>query len=43
MHRYSFLCEEQQAARVSELSAEYGLTEAEVLRQLVEAGLQSLD
>lgn len=43
MRRYTLVCEEQQAERVQRLATEYGLTEQEVLRQLVDAGLETVE
>ncbi len=43
MHRYTLFCDERMANRVEGLAAEYGLTEQEVLKQLVETGLEELD
>lgn len=43
MRRYTLVCEEHQAERVERLATEYGLTEQEVLRQLVDAGLETID
>ena len=43
MRRFTLVCEDRQARRVERLAARYGLTEREVLRQLLEVGLDSLD
>ena len=43
MHRLTVLCEERQAARVERLATRYGVTEQEVVRQLIDAGLQYAD
>jgi hypothetical protein len=43
MQRYTVLFEDREAGRIAELAQEYGLTEREVLRQLVELGLEHLD
>jgi hypothetical protein len=43
MHRYTVLFEDRQATRIQGLASQYGLTEQEVLRQLVELGLDHLD
>jgi len=40
--RYTLLCDDDVAHEVRALSREYGLTEEEVLRQLVDLGLESL-
>jgi hypothetical protein len=43
MHRYAVLVEDRQARRVEALAGQYGLTEQEVLRQLVEVGLDTVE
>jgi 2-iminoacetate synthase ThiH len=43
MRRFTLLCDDRQARRVERLAARYGLTEREVLRQLLDLGLDSLD
>lgn len=43
MRRFTLLCEEPVADEVELLAREYDLTEEEVLRQLVETGLENLD
>lgn len=43
MQRYTLECDEQLAAEIEGLAAKYGLTEQEVIRQLVDVGLESLD
>ncbi|WP_332897199.1 MULTISPECIES: CopG family transcriptional regulator [unclassified Haladaptatus] len=43
MRHYSLVCEDHLAEQVARLAQEYGLTEEEVLRQLISAGLSSLD
>lgn len=40
MRRFSLVCEESQAREIEGLAREYGLTEAEVLEQLVDLGLE---
>ena len=40
VHRYSFVCNDRAAAQVAALAREYGLTESEVLRQLIDIGLE---
>ena len=43
MHQFTLVCDERQARRVERLAAQYDLTEREVLRQLLDLGLDSLD
>lgn len=43
MRRFTLVCDDRQARRVERLATQYGLTEREVLRQLIELGLDSLD
>jgi predicted DNA-binding protein len=43
MHRLTVLCEERQAERVQRLATRYGVTEQEVVRQLIDAGLEHID
>lgn len=38
--RYSLVCDDRTAAQITALTREYGLTESEVLRQLIEIGLE---
>lgn len=38
--RYSLVCDDRLAARVDAIAKEYGLTEAEVLHQLIAIGLE---
>lgn len=38
--RYSLVCDDQLASQVDALAREYGLTESEVLHQLVAIGLE---
>ncbi|ADJ14310.1 CopG family transcriptional regulator [Halalkalicoccus jeotgali] len=38
--RYSLVCDDQLAAKVDAIATEYGLTETEVLHQLVALGLE---
>lgn len=38
--RYSLVCDDRTAAQVSALAREYGLTESEVLQQLIDIGLE---
>jgi hypothetical protein len=41
--RYTVVCDDDVARDVESLAAEYGLTEEEVLRQLVDLGLEEVD
>jgi len=41
--KYSVVCEDSLAADIDELAREYGLSEQEVLRQLIENGLEHVD
>jgi hypothetical protein len=41
--RYRLVCEDDVAGRVGTLAKRYGLTESEVLSQLVEIGLESCE
>lgn len=41
--RYSLVCDERTAERIDDLSREYGLTEQEVLRQLIRRGLDTTE
>ncbi|MEF8842076.1 MAG: CopG family transcriptional regulator [Haloarculaceae archaeon] len=43
MRRFTLVCDDRQARRVERLATQYGLTEREVLRQLIDLGLDSLD
>lgn len=43
MRRFTVVCDDRQARRVERLASQYDLTEREVLRQLLEAGLESLE
>jgi hypothetical protein len=43
MRRFTVVCDDRQARRVERLASRYDLTEREVLRQLLEAGLESLE
>lgn len=38
--RYSLVCDDRLAAQVDAIAKEYGLTEAEVLHQLITIGLE---
>lgn len=41
--RFTVVCDEDRARRVRSLAREYGLTEEEVVRQLVDLGLEDLE
>jgi 2-iminoacetate synthase ThiH len=41
--RYTLVCDEDQAREVSRLAREYDLTEEEVLRQLLDLGLDEIE
>ncbi len=43
MARYCLECEEGLARQIKGLATRYGLTEEEVLEQLVEVGLEEID
>ncbi|MUV88337.1 CopG family transcriptional regulator [Natronomonas sp. CBA1123] len=43
MERYTLVCDETMAQQIEGLAVEYGLTEQEVLEQLVGVGLEELD
>lgn len=43
MQRFTVLFEDRQARRVERLAVQYGLTEREVVRQLVELGLETVE
>jgi hypothetical protein len=43
MARYCLECDEEVAGRIEGLATQYGLTEEEVLEQLVEIGLEEID
>lgn len=43
MRDFTLVCDDRQARRVERLAAQYELTEREVLRQLLDLGLDSLD
>lgn len=40
--RYTVVCDDDRAQEVRTLAKEYGLTEEEVLRQLVDLGLEEI-
>jgi predicted transcriptional regulator len=41
--RYTVVCDDDRAREIRELSRKFDLTEEEVLRQLVDLGLEHLD
>jgi 2-iminoacetate synthase ThiH len=41
--KYSVVCGDALAADIEELAREYGLSEQEVLRQLIEHGLEAVE
>jgi predicted transcriptional regulator len=41
--RYTIVCDDDLAIRIESLAREYGLTEEEVLHQLVDLGLDELE
>lgn len=41
--RYTLVCDDDTARKVRSLAREYGLTEEEVLRQLVDRGFDALE
>ncbi|MFQ3319369.1 MAG: hypothetical protein ACI8UR_002222 [Natronomonas sp.] len=43
MPQYTLICDDQVAEQVEGLAIQYGLTEQEVLEQLVDTGLEELD
>jgi 2-iminoacetate synthase ThiH len=43
VYRYTLHCDGHTARRVERLATQYGLTEQEVLEQLVEVGLDELE
>lgn len=43
MVRYCFDCDERLAERIEGLATQYGLTEEEIIEQLVEAGLDETE
>lgn len=43
MRRFQLVCEDSQARAIEALALEYGLTEQEVLEQLVAVGLEELE
>lgn len=43
MRRYTLLCEDELARRVESLATEYDMTQEAVLRQLLDAGLDTVE
>lgn len=43
MRRYTLVCDEEMAEEIEGLAVQYGLTEQEVLEQLVDVGIDELD
>lgn len=43
VRHYELVCEESMAREIEGLATQYGLTEQEVLEQLLEVGLEELD
>lgn len=43
MPRYTFACDDATAQEIQGLAVRYGLTEQEVLEQLVDVGLEQVD
>lgn len=41
--RYTFVCDDELSRELGQLARENGVTEEEVLRQLVDIGLENLD
>ncbi|MCU4800416.1 hypothetical protein SAMN05216559_0716 [Halomicrobium zhouii] len=41
--RFAVACDEEQAQAVSRLAHRYGITEEEVVKQLIDLGLESLE
>jgi len=41
--RFTIVCDDGRAREINRLARKFGLTEEEVLRQLVELGLENLD
>lgn len=42
MKRYTLVCEDERAREIGSIAREYGLTEGEVLDQLVAIGLEAV-
>jgi len=43
MRRYTLVCDDRHVEQIERLAVEYNLTEQEVLRQLVDAGLETVE
>lgn len=43
MRRYTLVCDDAHVEQIERIAVEYNLTEQEVLRQLVDAGLDSIE
>ncbi|WP_435196425.1 CopG family transcriptional regulator [Natronomonas sp. EA1] len=43
MKRYTLVCDDERAQEIGRIAKEYGLTEGEVLDQLVAIGLESVE
>ncbi|MFT4884263.1 MAG: hypothetical protein ACI8U4_001777 [Natronomonas sp.] len=43
MRRYTLVCDEEMAEEIEGLAVQYGLTEQEVLEQLVDVGIDELE
>jgi len=41
--RYTVVCDDERSKRIAELAREHEVTEEEVLRQLIDLGLDALD
>lgn len=41
--RFAVACDEEQSEAVSRLAHRYGITEEEVIKQLIDLGLESVD
>lgn len=41
--RFAIACDDEQAQEVTHLAHRFGITEAEVIRQLIDLGLESLE
>lgn len=43
MRQYRFVCDDRRSERIEELASRYGITQQEVIEQLVDVGLEELD
>jgi 2-iminoacetate synthase ThiH len=43
MRRFTLVCDDERAAEIERLAEEYDLTEEDVLRQLVDLGLDTVE